>query len=273
MPGQYSDHSKKANDLLNKEFTTDTKAKIESGKGNSKVTSNLVRNAKGIKADIEIKQPIHDVDTTLKINGNGVFSLSLKRSLVDGLKVTAKVEGSNTRTIKAEYSNATVNANSTIDLSGAPKVSLDANVPVSFCPGLSAGFEAGYATDGGLTKANAGAQYAFGNGAVLTAAVNNSGGAFAVTYYQALGSLNANIATRATFNRADKSTKLDVGIERRLDGVNTIKGRVNQGGDVGLALIHKLSRNSSVTISSQFAGADLAKLDSHSLGLSFTFTD
>ncbi|KAH6655672.1 outer mitochondrial membrane protein porin [Truncatella angustata] len=276
----FSDISKSANDLLNKDFYHLSAGTIE-------VKSNTPNNVafkvtgkssheKATSGALEGKYSDKSLGLTLTQTWNTANALESKVELADSIAKGLKAEGVFSFLPQSQARGAKLNLHfkqnifhgrAFFDLLKGPVANVDAVVGhEGFLAGASAGFDA---QKGALTGYSAALGYAgLGYSTSITATDNLS--TFAASYYHKVnGQVEA--GAKATWNsKTGNTVGLEVASKYRLDPVSFAKAKINDRGVAAVAYNVLLRPGVTLGLGGSF---DTQKLDqaTHKVGVSFTF--
>lgn len=276
----FSDISKSANDLLNKDFyhlnagTIEVKSntpnnvafKVTGKSSHDKVTSGA----------IEGKYTEKPLGLTLTQSWNTANALESKLELNDSITKGLKAEGifsflpaNNARGAKfnLHYKQQNFHGRAFFDLLKGPTANIDAVVGhEGFLAGASAGYDV---QKGAVTSYAAAVGYA---APTYVAAVTASDhlSVFAASYYHKVNS-QVEAGAKATWNsKSGNTVGLEVASKYRVDPVSFVKAKINDRGVAAVAYNVLLRPGVTLGIGASF---DTQKLDqaTHKVGTSFTF--
>ena len=227
-----------------------------------------------INADLAIKQKVRSQTVTWKLftSGSATVEFKLDNLSVDGLNATVLAGIGETIGVGTlEYCRGRVGLTSAVDYYGGPSVLSTAAVAISSAsmPGFCVvGAESEYnAKDKNVTRANSAISYFDGKESELTLHILDKGKK-AMLSYSHLVRPAFSVAAQMTHDRETNKSVLTMGTGYRLDGMTTVKGKLDSNGSLALTYMQTVRPKTTLTMSTSF---DVNKLNSAKMGLSLAF--
>jgi len=283
-PLAYKDLGKKAKDLLNKNYNTNTKLEVKTKTSDGLAfTFNGARNNDSLKtaADLTVKytdkengltvEGVHDSDNKTKL------VLSVEDTLADGLTLSVEAQ--------------TVNSEPRSILTGLEYKAdcLAAKADVDFLNGMAVGGSAVFSYDGfalgvdgayhieraDITKVNAALQYSTKE-FIVTTAINAKGEKVAASYIHYLPEVapaGASVSGDVQHDRTKKTNVFTIGGQYNYDKSCFVKAKANSDGIFSVLFQSQLRSNADLSIGSQIDTTKLATAGSHKIGLQLCLSD
>jgi len=274
----FKDVSKKANDILKKEFVSNHEFEIRNRTTNGlEFTTTGKRNNVGFDIDFEVEY--NDRPAGLKVrerlnnDKDMTLEVSLANKLVDGLRVgvesvtTTGKPKSLTGTI--EYSNKSTISQLVVDLQ---KTTVDASTVVAYENFLLGAKTQIDPAKPGVSNAECVVGYTTKDFTV-TAGVNSAKEEATGTYVYRLASLpDATLAGSYTFKTTNSSSTFAVGGSYRCDATATVKGKIESNGTLSLLYTQKMNDNLTLGLGTSIKTGQLGAANSQEVGVSLKYS-
>eukprot|EP00164_Ancoracysta_twista_P000165 GFYU01000238.1.p1 GENE.GFYU01000238.1~~GFYU01000238.1.p1 ORF type:complete len:282 (+),score=128.07 GFYU01000238.1:64-909(+) len=277
----FKDLGKAATDLINKEYTNDTKFEVKTNSADGATfTVNGAKAAKDGKASGSVsgkfKIAAGDASTTVtgKIATSGALTAEgTLEGIADGLKITlnASAAGKPSGKFGVEYCADAFAAHADFDAyaaSGAASVLFASN-------GFSVGGAADFKLDSGLSGGNFGFGYTasdFGVHGFYKAKADNLHKGVCTSNFIHTVNKECSIAAQHTHDIAAGTDSMSFGGSYKQDKQTTYKARINNNGILNVAYITALQPGVTMTVSGEVNTLKLDK-DSHKVGLNFVLSN
>lgn len=274
-PVIYKDVSKKAKDLLEKDFVSAHAFELKNS-----TTSGIdfktegKRNGSGFNLDFEVEY--NDKPAGLKIkeklsnSGDLTLDVEISNKIVDGLKVN--VESVTTsgapKSIKAtaQFSNKQTATVVALDFQ---KLTVDASSVLSyndFLVGAKATFDT---SKGGINGADCIASYS-AKGTTVTLGLNASEEVTG-SFVHSLANAETTLFGSASYNTKSSNSKFAVGFQKNA-GDSSIKGKVDQAGSLSLLYSQKMNANLTLGLGTVISTSKLGQSGSQDVGVNFKYS-
>jgi len=275
-PVIFKDVSKKAKDLLDKDFVTNHEFEIKNSTTNGiDFKTNGKRNGTGFNLDFEVEYT--DKPAGLKVKeklnqaGELTLDVELSNKLVDGLKVNVESVTSSgaPKAIKAtgQFANKQTATVVSVDLQ---KYTVEASSVLAyenFLVGARTTFDT---AKGGINGADAVASYA-AKDTTVTAGLNASEEVVA-SFVHNLSAADATLVGSASYNLNSKASKFTVGGVYKSGPDSSLKGKIDQAGALSLLYSQKVNANLTLGLGTQISTSKLGGPDSQQVGVSFKYS-
>jgi len=276
-PVLFKDVSKKANDILKKEFVSNHEFEIKNKTTNGlEFTTTGKRNGTGFDIDFEVEY--NDKPAGLKVkeklnnDKDMTLEVSLANKIVDGLKVG--VESVTTtgkpKSINAtlEFANKSSSSQVVVDLQ---KLVVDASTVVAyenFLVGAKTQFDA---NKGSINGADCVASYS-SKDFTVTAGVNSGKEEVTGTYVYRLSNVDATLAGSYTFKTSNSSSTFAVGGAYKCDNNSCVKAKVESNGVLSLLYSQKMNENLTLGLGTSIKTSQLGGAGSQDVGVSLKYS-
>jgi len=275
-PVIYKDVSKKAKDLLEKDFISTHSFEIKNTTTNGidfKTEGKRANTGFNLDFEIEYTDKPAGLKVKEKLNQSGDLTLDVELSnkIVDGLKVN--VESVTTsgapKSIKAtaEFKNKQTATVVSVDLN---KLTIDASSVIayeSFLIGAKTTFDTG---KGGLNGADCIASYSTKD-TTVTAGLNASEEVTG-SFVHALSATEATVFGSGSYNLTTKASKFAVGGVYKSGADSSLKTKVDQTGTLSLLYTQKMNANLTLGLGTVISTSKLGGPNSQDVGVSFKYS-
>jgi len=281
-PVFFKDVSKKANDLLKKDFVGNHEFEIKNKTTNGlEFTTAGKRNGVGFDIDFEVEY--NDKPAGLKVkeklnkDQDMTLEVSLANRVVDGLKVgveSVTTKGKpKTINAKLEFTNKNSSSEVVVDLQ---KLSVDASTVVGYenvLAGAKTHFDANKGSFGG---ADCVASYS-GADMTITAGVNtgkDDSTSVTGTYVYNLASVakDATLAGSYTYNLKTSASSFSVGGLYKCDANSSVKAKIESNGLLSLVYSQKMNNNLTLGLGTNIKTSQLGGAESQEVGVSLKYS-
>mmetsp|Transcript_5096 Transcript_5096/g.10781 ORF Transcript_5096/g.10781 Transcript_5096/m.10781 type:complete len:278 (+) Transcript_5096:73-906(+) len=272
----YGDLGKTAKKLLNDDFVSDSKVKIQtkSDSGTSYTIEQVQSSKTGaLVGDLAVKGKLFDQVVNTKFNTSGKVSteITLDKLGVDGLKLVlngASTAGgsANSASSKIEFSHKHVAAVALVDL--LPSAVVTGSIATGHA-GFTIGAESTFnVAESALTKYDFAASYADSAKSEITLALLKKAKLFKVSYSHAVSD-DLSIGGEGLYDISSEAKTLTMGILYKLDKQSTFKTKLNTDGALSTSYKQQVQPHVSVTLCSALNVKELDK--GQKLGLAIAY--
>jgi len=275
-PVIYKDVSKKAKDLLEKDFVSTHSFEIKNSTTNGiDFKTEGKRNGTGFNLDFEVEYT--DKPAGLKVKeklnqaGDLTLDVELSNKVVDGLKVNVESVTSSgyPKAIKAtaQYSNKQSSTVVSVDLQ---KVNVEASSVIAyenFLVGAKTTFDT---AKGSIGSADVVASYA-NKDTIVTVGLNNYEEATG-SFFHNLSNVDATVVGNVSYNVNSKASKFSVGGLYKSGADSSIKGKVDHQGNLSLLYTQKMNQNLTLGLGTVINTSKLGGQQSQEVGVNFKYS-
>ncbi|XP_043709970.1 mitochondrial outer membrane protein porin 2-like [Telopea speciosissima] len=269
-PGLFTDISKRAKDLLTKDYSCDQKFIVTTYSENGlAITSTAVKKGGLSTGDVATQCKYKNALIDLKVDMESNVSTTITfTEILPSLKTIAsfKLPDYNSGKLEVQYFHEHATFTAAVALNQSPIMDLSATIGT---PTFAFGAEAGYeAKSGSFTKYNTGFSVTQPN-SIFSMILSDKGDTLKASYVHHLDQMKrsagvADITRRFSLNE----NTFTVGGSYAVDPQTAMKARLNNHGKLGALLQHELKPKSIITISGEFDTKTLDKNPRFGLSLS-----
>ncbi|XP_041017046.1 mitochondrial outer membrane protein porin 2-like [Juglans microcarpa x Juglans regia] len=269
-PGLFSDIGKKARDLLTKDYDCDQTFTITTITDTGVALSSTVAKKGGLSsghvaAQYKHKNAVLDVKVDTESNVLTTFTLTdipLSTKTIASFKLPDYKSGK----LEAQYCHEHATFTTAVGLNQSPAFDFSATIGT---PSISFGAEASYATASrNFAKYNAGVSLTKPDSSA-SVILADKGDSLRVSYLHHLSRLNGGaVAGEISRRFSTNENTLTVGCSYVVDPHTVVKAKLNNHGNLGALLRHKLVPNSFLTVSGAVDTKNLEKHPKFGLALS-----
>ncbi|CAI9766865.1 unnamed protein product [Fraxinus pennsylvanica] len=260
-PGLFSDFGKKAKDLLTRDYLSEHKFSVSTySESGVALTTSTVKKGGYSSGDVAAQYKYNNISTDVKVDTESNISATFTvAEIVPSSKTIATVKFPNYESGKLEFQYFHPHASLTaaVGLNQSPPLDLSVTLGT---PTFALGAEAGYeTTTGKLTKYTAGITVTKPD-SCASIILGDKGDMIKASYIHYLDQLKKSAAVgEITRKFSTNENTFTVGGSYYIDGLTSVKMKLNNHGILGAVLQHELIGKSLVTLSSEFETKALDK--------------
>ncbi|CAA2958481.1 mitochondrial outer membrane porin 2-like [Olea europaea subsp. europaea] len=260
-PGLFSDFGKKAKDLLTRDYLSDHKFSVSTySESGVALTTSTVKKGGYSSGDVAAQYKYKNISTDVKVDTESNISTTFTvAEIVPSSKTIATLKFPNYESGKLEFQYFHTHASLTaaVGLNQSPPLDLSVTLGT---PTFALGAEAGYeTTTGKLIKYTAGITVTKPD-SCASIILGDKGDTIKASYIHYLDQLKKSVAVGEISRKfSTNENTFTVGGSYSIDGLTSVKMKLNNHGILGAVLQHELIGKSLVTLSSEFETKALDK--------------
>ncbi|KAF5958336.1 hypothetical protein HYC85_005561 [Camellia sinensis] len=268
-PGLFSDISKKAKDLLTKDYVSDQKFSVSTYSDTGvAITSTAVKKGGLSTGDVAAQYKYKNILIDVKFDAASSISTTLTfTDFVPSTKTIASfiLPDYNSGKLEVQYFHHHANFTTAVTLSQSPTVDLSATIGN---PTIAFGAEAGYETNSSkFTKYTAGISVTKPD-SCASIILGDKGDSIRASYVHYMDQIKQSaVVGEITRKFSTNENTFTVGGSYAVDNLTVVKAKLNNHGRLGAVLQHQLVPKSLLTISSEFDTKALDKTPRFGLAL------